>query len=65
MFDYLTRDDYDLMTASDELRERFGDACPGCGTLRWQGDCPICTPLDEGDFVALPPTASEPTELPF
>lgn len=26
----------------DDRRERYGDPCPGCGTLRWQGDCPNC-----------------------
>lgn len=22
--------------------EAYGDRCPGCGTLRWGGDCPNC-----------------------
>jgi hypothetical protein len=26
----------------DDHRERYGDPCPGCGTLRWQGDCGKC-----------------------
>lgn len=26
----------------DYYREAYGDPCPGCGTLRWQADCPVC-----------------------
>ncbi len=33
---------YELNARHDDIRERYGDPCPGCGTLRWQADCPKC-----------------------
>jgi hypothetical protein len=42
----------DLMSRTDDHRERYGDPCPHCHALRWMGDCPNCTPHDEDDADA-------------
>jgi hypothetical protein len=34
--------DFELHAAHDYKVEAYGDRCPGCGTLRWGGDCPKC-----------------------
>lgn len=47
MFNEFADDDY--ATAYDWKVETYGDRCPGCGTLRWGGDCPKC--YDEIDFL--------------
>jgi hypothetical protein len=33
----------------DDKRERYGDPCPGCGALRYGGDCGRCMADDELD----------------
>lgn len=42
-----TLSELDGRTASDYKREAYGDPCPKCGCLRWQGDCPNCTPEED------------------
>jgi hypothetical protein len=32
---------YEANAAYDYKVEAYGDRCPGCGTLRWGGDC-VC-----------------------
>lgn len=51
MFDQDDIDDalYEFNARHDYRREAYGDPCPGCGTLRWQGDCPTCTRPDDED----------------
>lgn len=58
-------DDYEFNARYDDHRERYGDPCPGCGTLRWQGDCPKCwdEPLDGDEAVAASVGHSEPKGL--
>ena len=33
---------FEASAAYDYKVEAYGDRCPGCGTLRWGGDCPRC-----------------------
>jgi hypothetical protein len=39
--------EYQLFAAYDAKVEAYGDRCPGCGTLRWGGDCPKCFREDD------------------
>lgn len=32
----------DEATHADYVREAYGDPCPGCGSLRYGGDCGKC-----------------------
>jgi hypothetical protein len=44
------RDDFN--SRYDDRVERYGDRCPGCGTLRWGGDCPKCfSDMHDDDVV--------------
>ena len=38
--------EYQMFAAYDAKVEAYGDRCPGCGTLRWGGDCPKCYDWD-------------------
>lgn len=52
MADYDEDRDLELFARADYIREAYGDPCPGCGTLRWQADCPLCMPPeDEPDWA--------------
>lgn len=52
---------FEADAAYDYKVEAYGDRCPGCGTLRWGGDCPRCfddADLSHGEaFVAEPAVA--------
>jgi hypothetical protein len=50
--------DYEFHARYDDHRERYGDRCPGCGTLRWGGDCPACMSCDpEPEDIDIPVSA--------
>jgi hypothetical protein len=67
MFNY--DENYDEgMTAYDAKVEAYGDRCPGCGTLRWGGDCFSCMAHDETEELPLgffPQPAAEPVAEPI
>ena len=40
-------EDHEANAGYDDNRERYGDPCPRCSSLRWQGDCPKCAMQEE------------------
>lgn len=47
---FMTDDERDEFNATfDDRRERYGDPCPACKTLRYGGDCPQCYTEDEDE----------------
>lgn len=63
----------DEATHADYMREAYGDACPGCGTLRYGGDCGKCYDFEAeardeearmAEFEPTQPTTEEGEDYP-